>query len=447
MLYRFSVLLFACFFGLPLAPLFANVHLKMPAVALQDETWECGIQSANRVLASYDQFHDFGQMRSDIGKYRFEYPFIASYSEEVCETIEKRLGPLGHLIKELVCKPIKRATKISVDLAGINIGHPPTVYVEKFRKYDSAFTLEQNASIERIIQLLDQGIPVIALHLQKTKEWYTDIAGTKVGFSYPMLHYFTVAGYDTQGFHVYDTGSNGYYVLSFEDFRKMYDWAGWNTSSPVHAFLESEGVKKRSILFINRPLSSSKRINITNPNLLMSLHRGCDAPGKSRSSDCTAAIHRHCSYNNQGGGVSQEVGANDLGIACFEKSAFRDIAPADLRTYHDGCDDPQSANCMAATHRFCNTLGATGGLVQEIGVNAFGVACFQGGYFDVSHQELKGYHEGCTPEQSSGPNCLAAAGRYCRQAKGFTGGLIQEVGLGAYGVACFQGEYRGVGIR
>jgi septal ring factor EnvC (AmiA/AmiB activator) len=58
-------------------------------------------------------------------------------------------------------------------------------------------------------------------------------------------------------------------------------------------------------------------------------------------------------------------------------------------------------------------------------------------YHNVPHNDLRGHHGGCTPDVSSGANCMAAAHRFCN-AVGFTAGLVQEVGPDAYGVACFR---------
>lgn len=58
-------------------------------------------------------------------------------------------------------------------------------------------------------------------------------------------------------------------------------------------------------------------------------------------------------------------------------------------------------------------------------------------YHGISHADLRGYHGGCTPDVSSGANCMAAAHRFCN-AVGFTAGLVQEVGPDAYGLACFR---------
>jgi cell division protein FtsB len=58
-------------------------------------------------------------------------------------------------------------------------------------------------------------------------------------------------------------------------------------------------------------------------------------------------------------------------------------------------------------------------------------------YTNVSHAALRGFHGGCVPHESSGANCMAAAHRYCNSL-GFAAGLVQEVGGDAYGVACFR---------
>ncbi|HYX35075.1 MAG TPA: hypothetical protein VE954_18410 [Oligoflexus sp.] len=58
-------------------------------------------------------------------------------------------------------------------------------------------------------------------------------------------------------------------------------------------------------------------------------------------------------------------------------------------------------------------------------------------YTNVSYAGLRSFHEGCVPNDSAGPNCMAAAHRYCGSL-GFAAGLVQEVGSDAYAVACFR---------
>jgi regulator of replication initiation timing len=58
-------------------------------------------------------------------------------------------------------------------------------------------------------------------------------------------------------------------------------------------------------------------------------------------------------------------------------------------------------------------------------------------YTSVSHGHLRGFHEQCFPSTSNSPGCFAAARRYCNSI-GFSAGLIQEVGGSDFGVACFR---------
>jgi len=112
---------------------------------------------------------------------------------------------------------------------------------------------------------------------------------------------------------------------------------------------------------------------------LRTQHPGCDSTGKSQSSDCVAAIHRACNVRGAGGGIAQEVGNGVLGVACFDTKWFGDISIDELRTQHSGCNSTgksRSSDCVAAIHRACNVRGAGGGIAQEVGNGVLGVACF-----------------------------------------------------------------------
>jgi hypothetical protein len=114
-------------------------------------------------------------------------------------------------------------------------------------------------------------------------------------------------------------------------------------------------------------------------NELRTQHPGCDSTGKSQSSDCVAAIHRACNVRGAGGGIAQEVGNGVLGVACFNTKWFGDISIDELRTQHPGCNSTgksRSSDCVAALHRACNVRGAGGGIAQEVGNGVLGVACF-----------------------------------------------------------------------
>ena len=134
---------------------------------------------------------------------------------------------------------------------------------------------------------------------------------------------------------------------------------------------------------------------------LSQLHSGCNSIGESRDPDCVAAMHRFCFTTGHGGaGVSQEVGQGVFGVACFNPSWYGDVPLNDLRNLHGGCDGlgkSQHSDCMAAVHRWCNQNGrGSAGIVQEVGNGVFGVACFNPqSYQDVSLNTLENKHGGC----------------------------------------------------
>jgi hypothetical protein len=170
---------------------------------------------------------------------------------------------------------------------------------------------------------------------------------------------------------------------------------------------------------------------------LVSLHPACNERYQSRSMECTAAAHRFCLNNGYGAGITQEVGVTDFGIACFPVSLSRDATWEELRSYHSACSDPQGHDCMAAVHRLCNAYGYTGGLIEELGPGVAGVNCFAGGSYESVPMSALG---GCVPGQTSGVVCTSSVHGYC-SARGFAGGLVQEVGTSDVGVACFDGGY------
>ena len=96
---------------------------------------------------------------------------------------------------------------------------------------------------------------------------------------------------------------------------------------------------------------------------------------------------------------------------------------------------------MAAAHRWCieNRKGGAG-LVQEVGNGVFGVACFQpSSYQDVAIENLKAQIEECDSfGKSQHQACVTAIHRWCVKNQKGDAGLAQEVGNGVFGVACFR---------
>jgi uncharacterized protein YkwD len=188
---------------------------------------------------------------------------------------------------------------------------------------------------------------------------------------------------------------------------------------------------------------------------LQSLHSGCDAESKSQTADCVAATHRFCAGPiGLGAGIAQEVGQNVLGVACFTPNWYGDVSLADLTGRHPGCHDgalSRSPDCVSAIHRACaqGSLGGAG-VSQEVGAGVLGVACFHPSWYgDVALEALRAEHPGCDSlGKSQHPDCMAAVHRWCSHAGVGGAGLAQEVGNGVFGVACFwPGWYGDAAIR
>ena len=198
-----------------------------------------------------------------------------------------------------------------------------------------------------------------------------------------------------------------------------------------------------ALIFPSRPLFAQSTLN--------QFHPGCDdleyPPNDprprghpvfpdSRNPDCVAAVHRFCSVGNRGGaGVTQEVGnsGGTFGVACFRPSWYGDVPLSDLTHLHPGCDSltkSQTPECMSAVHRWCGGRGGAG-LVQELGAGVFGVACFQTtSYQDVSTNDLRSLHSGCdSTSKSQKADCVAAIHRWCVNNRNSSPGRNASAGL------------------
>ena len=180
---------------------------------------------------------------------------------------------------------------------------------------------------------------------------------------------------------------------------------------------------------------------------LSSFHDECNSPAKAKTSACIAAAHRYCNTIGMNVGLPQFQTAYEIGVACLRGQAIHDVSYDTLRSFHSGCHDAYSPDCIAATHRYCNSIGQGAGVGQELGEGVVGVACFTPSlYRDASHFELAQLDSGCHANDSQSLSCTKAAHRWCSQ-QGFEGGLIQEVGTGAFGVACTRGKLQNLSIN
>lgn len=171
-------------------------------------------------------------------------------------------------------------------------------------------------------------------------------------------------------------------------------------------------------------------------------HAACDRPQRARSAVCVSAAHRTCAARGANFGVTQEVSPTSAKTDCAHPAWYGDVPLAALTRLHGGCtalDQSQTANCIAATHRYCSQRnGGWAGLAQEVGRSVFGVACLPTlKKVSVSFAELSRHHSGCNgPGQAQTSDCYAAAHRYCGAAAGNALGIVQEVAAQGVTVAC-----------
>eukprot|EP00929_Paragymnodinium_shiwhaense_P120784 TRINITY_DN92836_c0_g1_i1.p1 TRINITY_DN92836_c0_g1~~TRINITY_DN92836_c0_g1_i1.p1 ORF type:complete len:232 (+),score=4.35 TRINITY_DN92836_c0_g1_i1:57-752(+) len=176
-------------------------------------------------------------------------------------------------------------------------------------------------------------------------------------------------------------------------------------------------------------------------------HPGCNSGHYSRSPECVAAISRFCSDQSDGGGISQEVGSGVFGVACFEKTGHF-VKVWALQAHHSSCrlGRSQSAFCISAARRWCNEKGYGDlGLPQEVGSDELLVACFYASWYgDVPMSELREQHCGCDGgHKAQTAACVAAMHRWCNEQGKGRQGLAQEIGNGVLGVGCFYDTWYG----
>ncbi|MBA3965064.1 MAG: hypothetical protein H0X47_04710 [Nitrospirales bacterium] len=301
-----------------------------------------------------------------------------------------------------------------------------------FNNFSQAFCQAVDANGIPEVGRIEHCIRVIALHQ----------FGHAIGFSHEQNR-----GDAPDWCQALEQGTNGDVMVTDFDLNSVmnyYNSSSWPTVVQLSNF-DVIGLQ-RVYGIPGGPLPAPNAIFAVN---LTALHPGCNANSKSREPDCVAAMHRVCSQAGRGGaGVSQEVGTDVFGVACFNPSWYGDVSLNDLKNKHPGCNNlgkSQNPDCVAAVHRWCADTKNGYGIVQEVGNGVFGVACFASqSYQDVSISELANHHGGCNdPGKSQNPDCVAAMHRWCVATGKGTVGLSQEVGRSVFGVACFNASWYG----
>ena len=129
----------------------------------------------------------------------------------------------------------------------------------------------------------------------------------------------------------------------------------------------------------------------------------CDSVSKSRTADCTAAMHRFCGNVTYPTaittfGVPREFGDGEIGMSCVRTGWNGDVPIASLQHYESGCtlEKSQGKECIKAINQHCHysygIWGYIAGISQEVGQNVLGVHCFKPTLFEnVNWDDIKNY--------------------------------------------------------
>jgi hypothetical protein len=183
------------------------VRIAMPTDQPQTDGWSCGPNSGSRLLRSYGINVSYQTLRSQIAE--------------------------------------------NNALSKFHLGTLPTNLRDAIKNHKSDVKLETGASRDRVLQLLGQGKPVIALVAVKKVDIKDPVFGTQIG-TYGLLHYVVLTGYDqaTQTIRYTDTTGEAK-TWSYAEFSKRSNWVDYftGTGNAAQETLRVMGLRNKTILF------------------------------------------------------------------------------------------------------------------------------------------------------------------------------------------------------
>lgn len=215
--------------------------------------------------------------------------------------------------------------------------------------------------------------------------------------------------------------------------------------APIRVAMPEIQADKRALLADKRTVERNitKSLSEYNPQ--------CDDLSKSRSPECTSAVARFCRSQDFSGGFSQEVPLDSIFAICLNGD-MAEVNFSTLASLHGGCTDrtkSQTADCMAAAHRYCAAnAGTNSGIIQDTRNNFARILCFNGLIRRLTLDTLRKFNPRCDSlSDSQHPFCVTAIHKYCEQQSGsdgvhFSGGISQEVPSDSLVVSCVQGSMR-----
>jgi Ca2+-binding RTX toxin-like protein len=183
-----------------------STRIGVPQGQPQTDGWSCGPNSGSRFLRSYGINVSYNTLRSQV--------------QENNAVSKFHLGTLPATLRNVLSN------------------------------HKSDVSLERGASRDRVLQLLGQGKPVIALVAVKKVD--IEKFGIKVG-TYGLLHYVVLNGYDqaSETIRYVDTDGTAK-TWTFSQFSKRSNWVDYFTGIPGNAMQESLralGMRNQTIIF------------------------------------------------------------------------------------------------------------------------------------------------------------------------------------------------------
>src|SRR5262249_50289103 len=131
-------------------------------------------------------------------------------------------------------------------LSRFHLGTLSSTLREVMKGYKSDITLEKESNLQRVLDLLGSGRPVVALVAVAKK-------GLSLGGSYGLLHYVVLNGFDlasqTVSYVDTDGAQKSWTSAEFDNNGKWFDHFTGILGEPMQAGLEALGLRKRTILF------------------------------------------------------------------------------------------------------------------------------------------------------------------------------------------------------
>ena len=242
--------------------------LPVPSMPVfQDDSWSCGVHSANRLMRAYDQVEDYGSMRDVIGSYELKLSYDYTLGQFIpsplpCWPCPTWRNPFKMCCPSDILLKLTGSKEITIETG---VGKPDKILVADLQHYRPTFRTRDRQNLSALLQKIDSGKPVMTIIQVETitvdlnielamllTGWF--IVGPKE-IRYPQLHWVVVNGYDAENIYWYDTYNNMQHVTPLTDFYYQWNWQKESFDYIIRRLLEDEmNLYPRTMMWIDETL-------------------------------------------------------------------------------------------------------------------------------------------------------------------------------------------------